>query len=81
LRTSRQCRAPAAADRGEWLTITVSFERLEHAHRELVGLDERFEVLGPPALRERVAASAPHYRRALRVWGAQTRRTRIRGCF
>jgi predicted DNA-binding transcriptional regulator YafY len=48
----------AADDGGEWLTMTVAFERLEHAHRDLLGLGERVEVLGPPALRERVAASA-----------------------
>ena len=38
--------------------MTVAFERLEHAHRDLLGLGERVEVLGLPALRERVAASA-----------------------
>jgi predicted DNA-binding transcriptional regulator YafY len=38
--------------------MTVAFERLEHAHRDLLGLGERVEVLGPAALREHVAASA-----------------------
>jgi predicted DNA-binding transcriptional regulator YafY len=50
--------ASVADDGGEWLTMTVPFERPEHAHRDLLGLGERVEVLRPPALRERVAASA-----------------------
>jgi predicted DNA-binding transcriptional regulator YafY len=49
---------PPSDDDGEWLTMNVPFERPEHAHRDLLGLGERVEVLGPPALRERVAASA-----------------------
>jgi predicted DNA-binding transcriptional regulator YafY len=50
--------AIAATDGGEWVTITVLFERPEHAHRDLLGLGDRVEVLGPPELRQRVAASA-----------------------
>jgi hypothetical protein len=50
--------AAAADDGGEWLTITVPFERPEHAHRDLLALGDRVEVLGPAKLRERIAASA-----------------------
>jgi predicted DNA-binding transcriptional regulator YafY len=45
----------AAAD---WLQVVVPFERLEHAERDLLGLGDRVEVLGPPELRARVAAAA-----------------------
>jgi predicted DNA-binding transcriptional regulator YafY len=48
---------PPSDDDGEWLTMTVPFERPEHALQDVLGFGERVEVLGPPALRERVAAS------------------------
>jgi predicted DNA-binding transcriptional regulator YafY len=50
--------ALADAQRGEWLTLTVAFERSEHAHRDLLGLGNQVEVLGPRELRERIGASA-----------------------
>lgn len=50
--------AVATADAGGWLTITVPFERPEHAHRDLLALGDQVEVLGPPEVRERINASA-----------------------
>ena len=50
--------AAAAADGADWRTLTVPFERPEHAHRDLLGLGDQVEVLDPPELRERIGATA-----------------------
>ena len=50
--------AVTAADGTEWMTITLPFERHEYAQRDLLGLGDRVELLGPPELRRRIAATA-----------------------
>jgi predicted DNA-binding transcriptional regulator YafY len=50
--------AVAVDSGGEWLVITVPLEQLEHAHRDLLGLGNGIEVLGPPKLRAKIGASA-----------------------
>jgi predicted DNA-binding transcriptional regulator YafY len=48
----------AATPRRGWLRATVPFERLEYAFHELSAAGDDVEVLGPPELRARFAASA-----------------------
>jgi predicted DNA-binding transcriptional regulator YafY len=50
--------AVTAANDGDWITLSVHFERAEHAHRDLLGLADQVEVLDPPELRNRIASSA-----------------------
>ena len=47
----------AASAHEEWLEIKVPFERFEHAQRDLLGLGDRVEVLGPPELRAQLGAT------------------------
>jgi predicted DNA-binding transcriptional regulator YafY len=47
-----------ASDDGGRVRLVLPFERLEYAHRGLLGLGPTVEVLAPAELRERMAASA-----------------------
>jgi predicted DNA-binding transcriptional regulator YafY len=55
LRAAGDPTAMGEPDADGWLSATVLFERLEYAHRQLVQLGARVEVLRPAALRRRLA--------------------------
>ncbi|HKU95503.1 MAG TPA: WYL domain-containing protein, partial [Vineibacter sp.] len=70
-------RATQAPDADGWVRVVIPIESVEHAAHELLKLRAEAEVLGPAALRQRLAATArqlavlysappPHPRRARR---------------
>ncbi len=50
--------AMSAPDQDGWTTTTVPIESIAHAHHALLQLGEEVDVVGPPALRRRMARSA-----------------------
>lgn len=51
-------RAIETVDAHGWLRVTIPIESIGHATRELIGLGTDVEVLGPPALRDSLRATA-----------------------
>src|SRR5262245_43993105 len=54
----RYLRGARVVEDGEWPTVIAQFDGLEHAFRNLLAYGALAEVLAPPVLRERIAASA-----------------------
>jgi predicted DNA-binding transcriptional regulator YafY len=50
--------ATEPVDARGWLRVTIPIESIGHATRELIGLGTDVEVLGPPALRDSIRATA-----------------------
>ena len=50
--------ASEPVDARGWLRVTIPIESIAHATRELIGLGSDVEVLGPPALRDSMMATA-----------------------
>jgi predicted DNA-binding transcriptional regulator YafY len=56
--TARALRRNGVTDADGWIRAVVPIESAEHACREFLALGTGIEVLGPPELRSRLAASA-----------------------
>jgi predicted DNA-binding transcriptional regulator YafY len=54
----RFLRAARLVEDGERPTVIARFDGLEHAFHSLLAYGAQAEVLGPPALRERIASAA-----------------------
>ncbi|PSM43148.1 transcriptional regulator [Streptomyces dioscori] len=66
-------RANGVPDEGGWTRATVPIESVEHAHAEFLRLGADVEVLAPPELRERIAATVAALARTYARTGAPER--------